>query len=109
MGMVTTGTSTAAALSVPPQSFAAGTGLNQTARQIGGALGVATLATLVRSGGSDLVATFTHVYVFVLAGGDRRGAGGAGAGAAPDQAPRPRSAAAPADAGSAPVAAAPAG
>ena len=64
MGLVTTGTSTAAALSVPPQSFAAGTGLNQTARQVGGALGVATLATLVRSGGSDLVATFTHVYVF---------------------------------------------
>jgi MFS family permease len=65
MGMVTTGTSTAAALSVPPQSFAAGTGLNQTARQVGGALGVATLATLVRSGGADLVATFAHVYVFV--------------------------------------------
>ncbi len=65
MGMVTTGTSTAAALSVPPQSFAAGTGLNQTARQVGGALGVATLATLVRSGGAGQVATFTHVYVFV--------------------------------------------
>jgi EmrB/QacA subfamily drug resistance transporter len=65
MGMVTTGTSTAAALSVPPQSFAAGTGLNQTARQVGGALGVATLATLVRSGGPGQVATFTHVYVFV--------------------------------------------
>ena len=65
MGMVTTGTSTAAALSVPPQSFAAGTGLNQTARQVGGALGVATLATLLRSGGAGQVATFTHVYVFV--------------------------------------------
>jgi hypothetical protein len=64
MGMVTTGTSTAAALSVPPRSFAAGTGLNQTARQVGGALGVATLATLVRSGGSDLVSTFSHVYMF---------------------------------------------
>ena len=64
MGMVTTGTSTAAALSVPPQSFAAGTGLNQTARQIGGALGVATLATLLRSGGAGQVATFAHVYVF---------------------------------------------
>ena len=64
MGMVTTGTSTAAALSVPPVSFAAGTGLNQTARQVGGALGVATLATLLRSGGGDLVGTFAHVYVF---------------------------------------------
>jgi EmrB/QacA subfamily drug resistance transporter len=64
MGMVTTGTSTAAALSVAPASFAAGTGLNQTARQVGGALGVATLATLVRSGGAGQAATFAHVYVF---------------------------------------------
>ena len=67
MGMVTTGTSTAAALSVPPQSFAAGTGLNQTARQVGGALGVATLATLLRSGAAGQAATFTHVYVFCSA------------------------------------------
>ena len=44
----------------------------------------------------------------LLAGGDRRGAGGAGAGAAPDHGRR-GAAAAPADAGSAPVAAAPAG
>lgn len=65
MGMVTTGTSTAAALSVPPQSFAAGTGLNQTARQVGGALGVATLATILRSGAAGSAATFSHVYVFV--------------------------------------------
>jgi len=65
MGMVTTGTSTAAALSVPPHSFAAGTGLNQTARQVGGALGVATLATILRSGASGQAATFAHVYVFV--------------------------------------------
>jgi hypothetical protein len=65
MGMVTTGTSTAAALSVPPQSFATGTGLNQTARQVGGALGVATLATIIRSGPAGQAATFAHVYVFV--------------------------------------------
>jgi EmrB/QacA subfamily drug resistance transporter len=65
MGMVTTGTSTAAALSVPAQSFAAGTGLNQTARQVGGALGVATLATILRSGAPGQIATFAHVYVFV--------------------------------------------
>lgn len=64
MGLVTTGTSTAAALSLPPRSFAAGTGLNQTARQVGGALGIATLATLVRAGGSTRVATFEHVYLF---------------------------------------------
>jgi len=65
MGMVTTGTSTAAALSVPPQSFAAGTGLNQTARQVGGALGVATMATILRSGAVGQASAFAHVYVFV--------------------------------------------
>ena len=107
MGMVTTGTSTAAALSVPPQSFAAGTGLNQTARQIGGALGVATLATLVRSGGSDLVATFTHVYVFVSLAAIGAGVVGLSLVLRPTTAAA--AAAAPADAGSAPVAAAPAG
>jgi lysophospholipase L1-like esterase len=64
MGFVTTGTSAAAALSLPPTAFAAGTGLNQTARQIGGALGIATLATLIRSGTAGDLATFQHVYVF---------------------------------------------
>jgi hypothetical protein len=64
MGLVTTGTSTAAALSLPPASFAAGTGLNQTARQIGGALGIATLATLLKSDGTTGASTFEHVYVF---------------------------------------------
>ncbi len=76
MGLVTTGTSTAAALSVPPASFAAGTGLNQTARQVGGALGVATLAALVRSGGAGQVSTFTHVYVFCAAAALAAGAVG---------------------------------
>jgi lysophospholipase L1-like esterase len=63
MGLVTTGTSGAAALSVPPTRFAAGTGLNQTARQVGGALGIATLATLLAHP-STSPATFEHVYVF---------------------------------------------
>jgi EmrB/QacA subfamily drug resistance transporter len=72
MGLVTTGTSTAAALSLPPSSFAAGTGLNQTARQIGGALGIATLATLIQARPSGGAATFEHVYLFcalVILGG----------------------------------------
>jgi hypothetical protein len=64
MGLVTTGTSTAAALSLPSRSFAAGTGLNQTARQVGGALGIATLATLVHSAGPAAATTFEHVYLF---------------------------------------------
>jgi len=64
MGLVSTGTSTAAALSLPPTAFAAGTGLNQAARQVGGALGIATLATLIESGHPGSAATFEHVYVF---------------------------------------------
>jgi EmrB/QacA subfamily drug resistance transporter len=67
MGLVTTGTSTAAALSLPPTAFAAGTGLNQTARQIGGALGVATLATLIQASSHPGVGTYEHVYVFCSA------------------------------------------
>jgi EmrB/QacA subfamily drug resistance transporter len=47
MGMVTTGLSSAAALSVQPARFASATGLNQTARQVGGALGVALLAAIL--------------------------------------------------------------
>jgi EmrB/QacA subfamily drug resistance transporter len=77
MGLVTTGTSTAAAMSLPPQSFAAGTGLNQTARQVGGALGIATLATLVRAGGGG-VGTFEHVYLFCSAAALLAGAVGLG-------------------------------
>ena len=64
MGLVTTGTSTAASLSLPPTAFAAGTGLNQMARQVGGALGIATLATLIESGRPGSIATFEHVYLF---------------------------------------------
>ena len=60
MGAITTGISSAAALSVEPQRFAAAVGLNQTARLLGGALGVAALAALV---GTEL-ASFKHVYLF---------------------------------------------
>ena len=46
-GAITTGVSTAAALAVAPERFAAAVGLNQTGRQVGGALGVAVLAALL--------------------------------------------------------------
>jgi len=62
-GAVTTGVSTAAALSVPPERFAAAVGLNQTGRQIGGALGVAVLAALL-AGSAPGVAAFADVYLF---------------------------------------------
>ncbi len=44
MGAISVGVSSAAALSVTPERFAAATGLNIAARQVGGALGVAMLA-----------------------------------------------------------------
>jgi len=62
---ITTGTSTAAALSVAPERFAAAGGLNQTARQVGGALGIAVLAALLEGGRSETgVGPFADVYLF---------------------------------------------
>ncbi|MEV0332652.1 MFS transporter [Nocardia sp. NPDC050717] len=46
IGVVVTVLGTAAASSVPPHQFAAGIGMNLTARQVGGALGVAVLAAV---------------------------------------------------------------
>jgi EmrB/QacA subfamily drug resistance transporter len=60
MGAITTGVSTAAALSVTPDRFAAAVGLNAAARQVGGALGVAVLAGLL---GTD-IASFKDIYEF---------------------------------------------
>jgi EmrB/QacA subfamily drug resistance transporter len=62
MGAITTGVSSAAALAVAPERFAAAVGLNQTARLLGGALGVAALAALL-DGATDIT-PFTHVYLF---------------------------------------------
>jgi hypothetical protein len=65
-GAITTGVSTAAALSVAPQRFAAAVALNQTSRQIGGALGVAVLAALLggRAETDSGVDPFADVYLF---------------------------------------------
>jgi hypothetical protein len=68
--------------------------MNQTARQVGGALGVATLATLVRSGGAGQASTFAHVYVFCAVAALCAGAVGLrlglrAAGAAADERPTP--------------------
>jgi EmrB/QacA subfamily drug resistance transporter len=64
MGAVTTGTATAAALSVPPPRFAAATGMNTAARQVGGALGIAVLAAIQEAG--DGMARFGDVYLTCL-------------------------------------------
>jgi MFS family permease len=66
-GAIATGTSTAAALSVAPERFAAAGGLNLTARQVGGALGVAVLAALLdgqAAAGRTDVGPFADVYLF---------------------------------------------
>ncbi|MBT2470167.1 MFS transporter [Streptomyces sp. ISL-66] len=52
IGMVVTALSTAASAGLPPQRFAAGTGLLMTARQLGGALGVAATAALLTGAGA---------------------------------------------------------
>ncbi|MFC6929703.1 MFS transporter [Actinomadura yumaensis] len=62
MGALSTGTAGAAALSVSPLRFAGATGLNTTARQLGGALGIAALAALLPDAASH--DDFTTVYLF---------------------------------------------
>ncbi|MEU8797548.1 MFS transporter [Spirillospora sp. NPDC048819] len=62
MGMLTTGTASAAALSVDPQRFAGATGLNTTARQLGGALGIAILAAMLP--GRAVHDDYTAIYLF---------------------------------------------
>ncbi len=54
IGAATVGITAAAARAVPPERFAAGTALMMTARQFGGALGVALLATLLDAGDGSL-------------------------------------------------------
>ncbi|GAA0963394.1 MFS transporter [Actinocorallia libanotica] len=61
MGALATGTAGSAALSVAPARFAGATGLNTTARQLGGALGTAVLAALL-AGPRTGPETFTTVY-----------------------------------------------
>lgn len=61
MGSATVGLTAAAARALPPDQFAAGTGLLMTARQLGGALGVAALAAIVEADGGS-VAGFRGVF-----------------------------------------------
>ncbi|MET8871658.1 MFS transporter [Nocardia sp. NPDC004604] len=67
VGVVVTVLGTAAASSLPPQRFAAGIGMNLTARQVGGALGVAVLAAVFAADADDALAAF-HTLFAVCAG-----------------------------------------
>jgi EmrB/QacA subfamily drug resistance transporter len=66
IGAALTGLSSAAAMSVAPQRFAAATGLNMTARQLGGAVGIAVLAAILESERAEGLTAFTDVYLFVI-------------------------------------------
>lgn len=67
IGFVVTVLGTAAASSLPPRQFAAGTGMNLTARQVGGALGVAVLAAVFAARPDDPLGAF-HTVFAVCAG-----------------------------------------
>ena len=67
MGAIATGMSSAAALSVAPAQFAAGVGLNQAARAVGGALGVAAMATILRGTEPAAAASYLGVYEMCIA------------------------------------------
>lgn len=62
MGAITTALSAAAALSVAPDRFAAGVGLNQAARAVGGALGVAALSTILLDADPRAADSYRPVY-----------------------------------------------
>ncbi|GGO95453.1 MFS transporter [Wenjunlia tyrosinilytica] len=63
-GATMTALSTAAAASVPPRKFASGIGLTTTARQLGGALGVAAMAAIVAARGLGGPQAFLDVFLF---------------------------------------------
>ncbi|WP_151483499.1 MFS transporter [Streptomyces albicerus] len=67
IGAVSTGVSSAAALSVEPADFAGATGLNMAVRQIGGALGIAALAAILPAQTSSEPAPYSHVVFFSCA------------------------------------------
>ena len=58
--------SAAAVSSLPPHRFAVGSAVNQTARQIGGALGIAVLVMLIGdpAGPAEAVNRFHHLWIF---------------------------------------------
>jgi hypothetical protein len=67
LGLALTALSSAAATAVPPMKFAAGVGMNLTARQVGGALGTAMLAAVMASNAAPgSIDAFHDVYAVSL-------------------------------------------
>ncbi len=57
----------AAVASLGAERFAVGSAVNQTARQVGGALGVAVLVAILARSATDPMAHFQHVWAFAAA------------------------------------------
>ena len=69
IGATLTALSGSVAVSVPPQRFAAGTGLLMMARQMGGALGIAGLAAvLTASGGLFVLHGYLNLFMYAAIG-----------------------------------------
>ncbi|HEY3478466.1 MAG TPA: DHA2 family efflux MFS transporter permease subunit, partial [Streptomyces sp.] len=66
-GATLTALSTAAATSLPPQQFASGVGMSTTARQLGGALGVAATASVIAAHGLGGATAFREVFLICAA------------------------------------------
>ena len=92
LGAISTGVSTAAAMSVEPVRFAGATGLNLAARQVGGALGLATMAVLVESAATKGTDAFAHVYLFCTVSAVAAGLVALGLTFKPKKAPEPAAA-----------------
>ena len=67
MGAISVGASSAAALSAPAVEFAAATGLNVAIRQVGGALGIAGMATLLAHADPGGTEGYRQVYLLCSA------------------------------------------
>lgn len=63
LGLTATALSSIAATSLPPMRFAAGVGMNLTARQLGGAIGTAGFAAIMAGYAHPGVTAFHHVYI----------------------------------------------
>jgi EmrB/QacA subfamily drug resistance transporter len=68
MGAIGVGIATAAVTACEPHRYAAATGLNLTARQVGGALGVATLAVILAGAAPGDVDPYLSVFLFCSLG-----------------------------------------
>jgi EmrB/QacA subfamily drug resistance transporter len=68
MGAIGVGIATAGVTAVEPERYAAATGLNLTARQVGGALGVATLAVILQGAAPGDPDPYIAVFLFCSLG-----------------------------------------